>query len=71
MEHSNNEQEIFNKEYEEIMKGFSYSSLFATAPLTKEGKFIQYSAYEEEQYGHIDTTFKKEYFIDTKIVWGV
>ncbi|KAA6335123.1 hypothetical protein EZS27_016609 [termite gut metagenome] len=71
MEHINNEQEILNKEYEDIMKGFSNSSLFATAPLSKDGKFIQYSAYDEERYGHIDTTFKKEHFIDTRIVWEV
>ncbi|KAA6334250.1 hypothetical protein EZS27_017412 [termite gut metagenome] len=71
MEPINNEQEILNKEYEEMMKGFSNSSLFATAPLSKDGKFIQYSAYDEKQYGHVDTALKEEHLIDTKIVWGV
>ncbi|KAA6348845.1 hypothetical protein EZS27_003732 [termite gut metagenome] len=54
-----------------MMKGFSNSSLFATAPQYKNGKFIQYSAYGEKQYGHTITTLKEEHLIDTKIVWEV
>jgi hypothetical protein len=69
MEYNHNNDHILTKEYEDMMKGFFNSSVFATAPRYKNGNFIQYSAYGEKQYGDVATTLKEEHLIDTKIIW--